>query len=160
MRTEVGFQWCSLSQKNASKPRKHSINTKKCAPNVSERYSWRDYYARKIKDFCHKMYVAILAIGPIHCFPGVLLHALGFVSCALTDRQVQALLAPNYRWLDPQQRSKKDRLLNAWFSGSSHWRECSELALSLAGRRSSRHNAARCTNVSFGGPRCSNFKRW
>jgi hypothetical protein len=26
---------------------------------------------------------------------------------------VQALLAPNYRWLDQQQRSKKDRFLNA-----------------------------------------------
>ncbi len=35
------------------------------------------------------------------------------VSGALIDRQVQALLAPNYRWLDPQQRSKKNRFWNA-----------------------------------------------
>jgi hypothetical protein len=27
---------------------------------------------------------------------------------------VQALLAPKYRWLDPQQRSKNDRLLNGF----------------------------------------------
>jgi hypothetical protein len=30
-----------------------------------------------------------------------------FVSRALTDRQVQALPAPSYRWLDPQQPSKR-----------------------------------------------------
>jgi hypothetical protein len=34
------------------------------------------------------------------------------VSGALTDRRAQALLAPNYRWLDRQQRSKNDRLLS------------------------------------------------
>jgi hypothetical protein len=32
------------------------------------------------------------------------------VSGALTVRQVQALLAPNYRWLDPQQSFQKYRL--------------------------------------------------
>jgi hypothetical protein len=48
------------------------------------------------------------------------------VSGALTVRQVQALLAPNYRWLDPQQSFQKGPFLNAWFSGSSPWRECSE----------------------------------
>jgi hypothetical protein len=31
------------------------------------------------------------------------------VSGALTDRRSQALLAPNYRWLDPQHRSKNER---------------------------------------------------
>jgi hypothetical protein len=31
------------------------------------------------------------------------------VSGALTDRRSQALLAPNYRWLDPQHPSKNER---------------------------------------------------
>jgi hypothetical protein len=65
------------------------------------------------------MYVAMLAIWPIHCFRGVLLHVLGFcfacvracfalsVSGVLIDRQVQVLLASNYRWLDPQQPFQK-----------------------------------------------------
>jgi hypothetical protein len=40
--------------------------------NVSDRYLWRDYYAQKIRELCHKMCLAMLAIGPIHCFRGVL----------------------------------------------------------------------------------------
>ena len=43
------------------------------------------------------------------------------------------------RFLNPP---KKDRLLNAWFSGSSHWRECSELALSPA-QQTSMQSAAK-----------------
>ncbi len=53
---------------NVSKPREHSLNTKKCVVNVSARYLWRDYYAKKNRELCHKMCLAMLAIGPIHCF--------------------------------------------------------------------------------------------
>jgi hypothetical protein len=43
------------------------------------------------------MYVAMLGSESIHCFCGVPLHIDGFrFAC------VQVLLAPNYRWLDPQ----------------------------------------------------------
>ena len=38
-----------MSQPNVSKPCVHSLNTKKCASNVSDKYPWRDQYAKKSK---------------------------------------------------------------------------------------------------------------
>jgi hypothetical protein len=48
------------------------------------------------------MYVAMLGSESIHCFCGVPLHIDGFrFAC------VQVLLAPSYRWLDPQKPFQK-----------------------------------------------------
>jgi hypothetical protein len=75
---------------NVSKPRKNSDNTKKCAVNVSARYLWRDWQLRQYIAFVEGYFTSS-----------------AFVSRALTDRRAQALLAPNYRWLDPQQPFQK-----------------------------------------------------
>jgi hypothetical protein len=51
--------------------------------------------------------VAMLEIGAIHCFLGVLLQVP-----SLCFAYIWVLLAPNYRWLDPQQPFQKGAFLN------------------------------------------------
>jgi hypothetical protein len=99
---------------NVSKPRKHSLNTKKCVVNVSARYLWRDYYAEKSGSYVTKCAWRCWQLGQYIAFVECYFTSSAFVlracfALSVSGALTVALLAPHYRWLDPQQRSKKDR---------------------------------------------------
>ena len=48
VRAEADVSQCAVSQLNVSKPHTHSLNTKMCVVNISVKYPWRDYYAKKL----------------------------------------------------------------------------------------------------------------